>query len=328
MNRITRIFSLFALTAGLAVTSASALAADAAEAYPSKPIRLVVPFPPGGAVDILARLIGQHLSQQIGQPVVVDNRPGANGNVATAALAKSPADGYNLLIGGNGLASNTAVYPNAGYDMQRDLTPVAYVGYAPLIMVVPAESKLKSLQDVMAQAKAKPGSITYASAGNGSSAHLGAELLKDTAKIDLLHVPYKGGAPAIVDLIGNRVSLMLLDPPQALPHLRSGKLRALVVGSAKRLDLLPEVPTLMESGYNVEATVWWGIVAPAGTPKPIVSKLNAEINKALTLPDVKKNLAELGVTPQPESVADFDKYLRSESAKWVTLAKRAHLRAD
>ncbi len=311
------------------VFAGPSFAAPSVDNYPSKPIRLVVPFPAGGAVDILARLIGQQLTLQMGQPVIVENRPGANGNVATEAMAKAPADGYNLLIAGNGLATNTALYPDAGYDMMRDLAPVAYVGYAPLIMVVPAESRAHSLQDIIDQARKTPGSVTFASAGNGSAAHLGSELLNFTAKIDMLHVPYKGGAPAIVDLIGNRVSFMLLDPPQSMPQIRSGKLRALVVGSPKRFDLLPDVPTTAEAGYpQLETTVWWGVVAPAGTPAPIVAKLNAEIDKALKLPAVDGRLADLGVTPQPESVTQFDGYLRSEIAKWQAVVKRAGIRGD
>ncbi len=319
--------ALLALVAGIA--GMPVLAAGPVDGFPDKPIHLVVPFPAGGAVDILARLIGQQVSEQVGQPVIVDNRPGANGNLATEAMAKAPGDGYNLLIGGNGLATNTALYPKAGYDMLRDLTPVAYIGYAPLIMVVPAESKAKSLQDIVAQARTAPGSVSYASAGNGSAAHLGSELLKDTAKVDMLHVPYKGGAPAIVDLIGNRVSFMLLDPPQSMPHIRSGKLRAVVVGSPQRFDLLPDVPTTAEAGYpKLETTVWWGIVAPAKTPAPIVARLNAEINKALMVPAVKSRLAELGVTPQPEPVAQFDQYMRTEITKWVALVKRTGIQGD
>ncbi len=323
---LTFIAGVAACAAGMATP---AFAAGPVEDYPDKPIRLVVPFPAGGAVDILARLIGQQVSEQMGQPVVVDNRPGANGNLATEAMAKSPGDGYNLLIAGNGLATNTALYPKASYDMVHDLAPVAYIGYAPLIMVVPADSKARSLQDVIAQAKKAPDSVTFASAGNGSAAHLGSELLKYTAKVDMLHVPYRGGAPAIVDLIGNRVSFMLLDPPQSMPHIRSGKLRAVVVGSPKRFDLLPDVLTTAEAGYpKLETTVWWGIVAPSKTPAPIVARLNAEINKALMVPAVRSRLADLGVTPQPESVRQFDGYLRGEIAKWITVVKGAGIQGD
>jgi tripartite-type tricarboxylate transporter receptor subunit TctC len=331
MNRrqFSRGMLALACAAGFASAAVPVMAADLAGDYPDKPIHFVVPFAPGGAVDILARMIGEHLTQQMGQTVIVDNRPGANGNLATASLARMKGDGYTILMGGNGLASNTALYPNAGYDMLRDLAPVAYIGYSPLIMVVPAQSKVKSLQDIINMAKAAPGSVTFASAGSGSAAHLGSELLKYVAKVDMLHVPYRGGAPAIVDLLGNRVSFMLLDPPQAMPQIRSGKLRAVVVGSPKRLDLLPDVPTTAEAGYpKVEATVWWGIVTQAKTPKPIIAKLNTEINKTLALPEMQTRLKELGVTTQPESTAQFDHYLRAEIAKWITVVKQAGIKGE
>lgn len=321
-------FILTAAAVFVASLVSPTFATDSTEHYPAKPIQLIVPFPAGGAVDILARLIGEQLTRQIGQPVVVQNRPGANGNLAMEAMARAPADGYNLLIGGNGLATNSVLYPNVGYDMQRDFAPVAYVGYAPLIMVVPTESSPKTLPDLVEQARKSPEKFTYASAGNGSSAHLGAELLKYTAKIDMLHIPYKGGAPAIIDLVTNRVSVMLLDPPQSMPHIRSGKLRALAVGSPSRFDLLPEVPTTAEAGYpKLEATVWWGIVAPSKTPEPFVTKLNAEINKALQVPTVKNRLTELGVTLQPGSSAQFGSYLHSEIARWNSLVENAGIQA-
>jgi tripartite-type tricarboxylate transporter receptor subunit TctC len=329
MNRRPFLMSMAVLAAAGGLMGVAPSPAMAAEAFPSRPIHLVVPFPAGGAVDILARLIGQQMSEHLGQPVVVDNRPGANGNLATQALAKTTGDGYTILIGGNGLATNTALYPRAGYDMLRDLTPVAYVGYAPLVMVVPADSPAKSLGDIVARAKASPDAITYASAGNGSAAHLGSELLKYTAKVDMLHVPYKGGAPAIVDVISNRVSFMLLDPPQSMPHIRSGKLRAIVVGSRSRFALLPDVPTTAEAGYpDLEATVWWGIVAPSSTPAAIVARLNSAINAALEVPSVKERLAELGVTAQPQSPAQFDKYLRGEITRWVAVVKRGGIQGD
>jgi tripartite-type tricarboxylate transporter receptor subunit TctC len=302
---------------------------SAAQTYPSKPIKMVVPFPPGGAVDILGRLIGERMTEQMGQPVVVENRPGANGNIAAEAVGKSPADGYTILIAGNGLATNTALYPGSTVNMLRDFVPVAWVGYAPLIMVMPAAYPAKSMKEVIDAAKASPGKMTYASAGSGSSAHLGAELLKSIAQVDMLHVPYKGGAPAIVDLIGGRVDFMLLDPPQALPHIKSGRLKPMVVGSARRLSLLPEVPTMAEAGYpNIEATVWWGVVAPAKTPPDVVNRLNAEINKALANPGVQQKLADLGVTIEARTPAQFGTYLTRETQRWQDLVKRTGIQAD
>jgi tripartite-type tricarboxylate transporter receptor subunit TctC len=244
-------------------------------------------------------------------------------------VGKSPADGYTLLIAGNGLATNTALYPNSPVNMLKDFAPVAWVGYAPLIMVTPSAFPARSMKDVVDMAKAEPGKITYASAGSGSSAHLGAELLKSIAQVDMLHIPYKGGAPAIVDLIGGRVNFMLLDPPQALPHIKSQRLKALVVGSPVRLALLPDVPTTAEAGYpTLEATVWWGIVVPAKTPKEVVNRLNAEINKALANPGVKEKLADLGVTTEARTPEQFAAYLRRETERWVELVKRTGIQAD
>ena len=312
----------------LACPGAASFAADAGD-FPSRPIHLFVPFPAGGAVDILGRLLGQHLSEQFGQNVIIENRPGANGNLAMEALVKMPGDGYSLVIAGNGLATNGILYPKSKYNMPRDISPVAYLGYAPLLMVVPAESPYNSLQEMLAAAKAKPGVVTYASAGSGSSAHLGAELLKYTAKVDLTHIPYKGGAPAIVDLVGNRVSFMLLDPAQAMPQLQTKRLRAIAVGSTERISLLPEVPTMASAGFPaLETTVWWGVVGPANIPAPIVGKLNQAINKALVDPSIQKRLTELGVTPQPETTDQFDAFLRREIGKWTTVIQSAGIVGD
>ena len=316
---------VFAALAG-AGTGVSAQPGD----FPSKPIRLVVPFPPGGGVDILARLIGQRLQEQMGQTVIVENRPGANGNLATELVAKSgSADGYTLLIGGNGLATNPSLYPTAGYNMLRDLTPVAFVGYAPLMLVVPAASPFKSVKDLIAQARSAPGRVTYASAGNGSAAHLSTELLKSTAHVDILHVPYKGGPPAIMDLVGDRVSMMLLDPGQAMPQVKSQKLRVIAVSSAKRAPVLPNVPTVAEAGYpKFEATVWWGIVAPSKTPPDIVARLNAEINKAIAHPPVQARLADISVVTDAMSPQEFGAYLRSEIEKWSAVVKAGGLKGE
>ncbi|MGA0570022.1 tripartite tricarboxylate transporter substrate binding protein [Variovorax sp. VNK109] len=297
--------------------------------YPNKPIRLVVPFPPGGGVDILARLISPRLQEQLGQAIVVENRPGANGNLATEAVAKTGTpDGYTLLIGGNGLATNPALYPAAGYDFMRDLTPVAFYGSAPLIMVVPSASPARGVRDIISQAKASPGSVSYASAGNGSAAHLSSELLKQTAGVDILHVPYKGGPPALTDLIGNRVSLMLLDPGQAMPHIKSGRLRGIAVSSAKRSPVLPDAPAIAEALPGYEATVWWGIVAPAKTPPAIVARLNTEINKALADPAVQARLAEIGVVTEATTPAEFGTFLGKEIDKWTRLVKSGGIKGD
>jgi len=299
-----------------------------AQGYPDKPIHMVIPFPAGGALDILGRLIGEHLAQQLKQPVLVENRAGAGGNVGAEYVARAAPDGYTILLGSNPLAT-TALYPGLSFDVLRDFAPVAYIGYAPLILVVPENSPAKSLKDILDAARADPSKVSFASAGAGSSGHMAAELLKSVANVNMLHVPYRGGAPALVDLIAGRVSFMLLDPPQSLPHIKAGRLRAIMVGSPTRFALLPEVQTATEAGYpNLQAVVWWGFVAPAKTPKEVVLRLNAEIQKALADPAVRARLAELGVSSEPKTPAQFGDYVKTETLKWNDLIKKAKLRAE
>ena len=299
-----------------------------AQTWPDKPIHMVIPFPAGGALDILGRLIGERLAVQMKQPVLVENRAGAGGNVGADYVAKAAADGYTILLGSNPLAT-TALYPNLNFDVLKDFAPVAYIGYAPLILVVPENSPAKSLGDIVAMAKADPAKVSFASAGAGSSGHMAAELLKSITGVNMLHVPYRGGAPALVDLIAGRVTFMLLDPPQSLPHIKSGRLKPLMVGSPKRFALMPEVPTAIEAGYpNLEPVVWWGFVAPVKTPRDIVQKLNREILTALADPNVRTRLAELGVTSEPQTPEQFGAYVQRESSKWNDLIKKAGLRAE
>jgi tripartite-type tricarboxylate transporter receptor subunit TctC len=318
------------LAATVAVATIAPLGAAQAQAnYPDKPIRMVVPFPPGGAVDILGRLVAQHIGQQMNQSIVVENRSGANGSVGNEAAAKANPDGYTILLGANGLATNVSLYPTRPFSELKSLTPIAYVGSSPLIMMVPANSPAKSLKDIVDAAKADPNRISYASAGPGSSAHLGSELLKYVTKTAMLHVPYKGGAPALIDLTAGRVNFMLLDPVQGLSQVQSGRLRAIVVASKERLPLLPDVPSATQAGFpDFEASVWWGFMAPKGTPPDIVARLNAEINKALTSPDAQKVLTGMGVTTRPGSPDDFGKTLQAESTKWATVIKAAGITAD
>jgi tripartite-type tricarboxylate transporter receptor subunit TctC len=321
-------FAKIARAIGTAAALAGALAAAPAlaQSYPSKPIKVVVPFAAGGAVDTVARVIGQRLTEQMGQVVVVENKPGGHANIGADFVAKSAPDGYTVLLGANGLAANMTLHKDIPFDTLRDFAPVAGVGYAPLVFVVPVSSPAKTLQEFISLARAKPGAMTYGTAAAGGSGHLATELLKSEAKFDALHVPYKGGAPALTDLIGDRINFMLINPIEAAPHVKSGKLRALAVSSTKRLAMLPDVPTFKEAGVpGFEASVWWGYVVPAKTPKDAVAKLQSEILKALENPAVHEKLESLGAVVEPQDAATFGKFLKSEIDKWARVIKAAKI---
>jgi len=316
---------------GVLLLSAALLAASSvrAQPYPNHPVRIVVPYPAGGAVDIVARTVGQPLAEALKQPVIVDNRPGASANIGMEMVAKAAPDGYALLMASNGIATNMALFPTLTFDGRRDFAPVAKIGYAPLVIVVPTVSPSKSLKDLIATAKAEPGKLTYASAGNGSSGHLAGELLKSTAKIDVLHIPYKGGAPAITDLLGERISFMPINPVEVLAHIRAGRLRALAVASDKRFPSLPDVPTVAEAGLpGHEVSVWWGLVAPAKSPPEVVRLLNTETNKALANPAIADKLAELGVVVTPGTPDQFAAFITAQTELWSAVVKSAGIKPD
>lgn len=313
----------------LCTLAALATSAVQAEDYPTKPIKIVVPFAPGGAVDAIARVIGRQLSVQLGQPVVIENKPGASANIGADFVAKAPPDGYTILLAANGLATNMTLFPHVPFNALRDFAPIARVGYAPLVLVVPSEFPAKSLKDLLVMARQQPGKLNYASAGNGSSNHLAGEMLKISAAIDVMHVPYKGGAPALTDLLGGRISFMLLNPLEVLPHIKGHQLRALAVGSGKRLALLPDVPTAAEAGLpGFEVSVWWGFVAPAKTPKEFVAKLNSEIQKALADPQVNDKLVQMGAIINPSTPEQFGEFLKIEVETWAKVIKTAGIQAD
>jgi len=316
-----------ARSVSVAFITAALLALPAhAQPYPSKPIRIVVPFAAGGAVDVVARVVGQRLSEQVNQPVIVENKPGGHANIGADFVAKAPPDGYTLLLGANGLASNMTLHKNMPFDTLRDFAPVARVGYAPLVFVVPASSPAKSVQEFITMARAKPGAFTYGTAAAGGSGHLATELLKSDARFDALHVPYKGGAPALTDLMGDRISFMLINPLEAAPHVKSGRLRALAVSGSKRLVMLPDVPTFTEAGIpSFEATVWWGFVVPAKTPKEIVARLQNEILKALESDPVRDKLVSQGAVVEPMDATRFGTFLKSEIDKWAAVIKAANI---
>src|SRR6185295_7294165 len=298
--------------------AATALSASAfAQAWPAKPIRIVVPFPPGGGTDIIARETSQRVAAATGWTFVIDNKPGAGGNLGVDAVAKAPADGYTLVLGQtSNLAINPTLYAKMPYDPFKDLVPVSLVATAPLVLVVPAASPYRTVADVVNAAKAKPGEVNFASPGNGTVAHLTGELFQKAAGIKLQHVPYKGSNQALTDLMGGQVQLFMASVPTALPHIRSGKLRAIAVSSANRVGDLPQVPTIGESGYKgFDATTWFGVLAPAATPKDIVARLNVEINKVLKAPDVQKRIDDeggeaIGSTPDQFAQLMKDDFVR------------------
>ena len=303
--------------------------ASAQAAYPGKMIRLVVPFAAGGAVDTVGRSVGEKLGSQMGQPVIVDNKPGANANIGTENVARSPADGYTLLVAANGVVTNNTLYPKLGFNGLKDFAPVSRLGYAPLVLVTATSEPYNSVKELIAAARAKKGEMTFGSAGNGSSGHLAGALLESVGQFDAVHIAYKGGSPALIDLIAGRVSFMLLNPLEVLPHIQSGKLKALAVSGDQRAPMLPNVPTMAESGLpNFEATVWWTLLAPAGTPADVVARLNAETRKALADPAVRERLNGLGAVITPSSPAEAAAFLKTESAKWERVIRAANIQAD
>jgi tripartite-type tricarboxylate transporter receptor subunit TctC len=313
--------------ASLAVAAAVVGTAHA-DAYPSKPIRLVVGFPPGGINDIVARVVGQKLGESLGQQVIVENRAGAGGTIGADLVAKAAPDGYTLLLGSvSNVAMAPSQYKSLPYVPTKDFAPVALLAAAPNVLVVNPSFEVNSVKDLIALAKEKPGQITYASAGNGTSNHLTVELLKVLAGIDLVHVPYKGDNPAVTDVLGGQVPMVFPTLPVALPHIKTGKLKAIAVSSEKRTTLMPDLPTVAESGGLPEfaVSVWVGILAPAGTPADIVERLNAELSRIVSQPETREKLASLGAEPAIMEAGEFAAYIRSETEKWSKVAKSANI---
>lgn len=318
-----------AIVAGIAAISV-VTAATAATPYPAKPIRVIVPFPAGGGTDVIAREITNRVALSTGWTFVVDNKPGSGGNLGVDAAAKAPADGYTIALGQtSNLAINPTLYPRLPYDPLKDLAPVGLVASAPLVLVTPASSPYKTLADVIGAGKAKPGAINFASPGNGTVAHLAGEQFQKTVGIRLTHVPYKGAAQALNDLIGGQVELYMASVPSLLGHIRSGKLRPLAVTSLRRVDDLPQVPTIAESRYQgFEAVTWFGFVAPAATPKDVVARLNAEFNKALQAPELARKLNDQGATVLGGTPEQFGALIRNDIVRWSAVIKASGTKLD
>jgi len=313
----------------LAALFAWAGAAAAQPAYPTQPIKLMVPWPPGGGVDTTARMLAEPLAIRLGEPIVVDNRGGAGGNIGTEMAARYKPDGYNLLMASiSPNAINVHLYSKLGFDPVKDFEPILYVSNVPNILVVPADSPFKSVQDVIDAARAKPGSLNYGSGGVGSSQHLAAVQFASTAKIDIVHVPYKGTSPAEADLVAGHISLML-DTTTCLPFIAGGKMRALAVASKARNPALPNTPTFDEVGlHGVYASSWYGLAAPAGTPRPIIDKINAEANKVLQSAEFKKRMLEFGAEIGGGTPEDFGKFMASETRRYESIVRLSGAKLD
>ena len=323
--------SLLSRCSRRAVCAAAVLASSAALAqapFPSRPVHLFVPYVAGGGVDILARTLGDALSKPWGQSVVVENRPGAGGVVASQALVTSAPDGYTLMVVASGHATNPFLYPKLPYDTFKDFTPISILGSSPNILVVRADSPFKTLADVIVQAKAKPGSLSYGQSGNGTSTHLAGELLKKLAGFEMSAIPYKGGAPAINDLLGGQIPMSFNNAPEALGQLEAGTLRALAVTTASRSPFLPDVPAMSETVPGYDTEVWWGLLGPAGMPPELVAKISRDVVAALKTDAVKERLAKFGASPIGSTPQELDSRIHADYEKWGAIIKSAGISAE
>ncbi len=321
---------LTAVGAGMAAGALPAASfAQSSGVYPNKPIKFVVGFAPGGATDLIGRLMAKKMGDALGQPVIVENKGGASSNIGADAVAKSSPDGYTFYVNAITNAINASLFAKLPFDFEKDFEPVALFALVPNILVVHPSVKANTLQEFIALARANPGKLAYASSGNGTSIHLSGELFKIMAKVDLLHVPYKGSAPAVTDLLGGQVQCMFDNMPSSLPHVKSGKLRALAVTTRERSPSIPEVPTVEEAGLpGFDVSSWFGLMAPKGTPKEIVARMNLEANKALASAEIKKGFLDLGAVPAPMSAEAYGEFIHVEIKKWAEVVKVSGAKAD
>jgi len=319
------------IACALALVVATALPMSAeAQSWPQKPIRLVVPFPAGGPADVAARMLAQKMNEDWGQPVIVDNRPGAGGNIGADFVAKSPPDGYTIVMGAVSThAINVTLYSKLPYDPIKDFAPITLITSVPNVLVVHPSVPARNVKELIALAKARPGALNFASGSTGSAGHLAGELFKAMAHVDMVHIPYKGAAPAVVDLMAGQVSLMFDNLASALPNIRAGRVRALAVTTLRRSPMLPELPTISEAGLRgFDVATWFGVLAPAGTPPEIVTKLNAEIVRILRTPEMKERLATLGAEPVGNKPEEFAAFIKAEIPKYARVIKASGARAD
>jgi tripartite-type tricarboxylate transporter receptor subunit TctC len=318
----------FRIFARAAARCAAGGVATAQSPFPSRPVHIFVPYAAGGAVDILARTLGDVVSRQWGQGVVIENRPGAGGVVASQALVTSPSDGYTLIVVASGHPTNAFLYPKLPYDTFKDFTPISLLASSPNILLVRADSPFKTLADMIAQAKSKPGSLSFGHAGNGTSTHLAGELLKNLAGIDISAIPYKGGLPAINDLLGGQIAMSFNNGPESVGQLAAGTVRALAVTTASRASFLPDVPSMAETVPGYDTEVWWGLLGPAGMPPDLVAKLSHDFVAALNTEPVKQRLAKLGAAPIGSSPQQFDAKIHVDYDKWGPIIEAAGMKAE
>jgi len=324
-HSLRRIF----IVAAAAMAAMGAVHQAGAQAWPSKPLKIVVPFAPGGATDIIGRLVAQKLADRLGQPVIVENKPGAGTTIGNAVVAKAAPDGYTLLFAPTPFVITQALYPSLPYDAGKDFAPVALLAVSPFILVVNDTLPAKNIADLVAMAKAKPGALTFCSAGSGSVPHLAGELFKLNARVDIVHVPYKGGGPAISDLIGGQVNMMFATPIEVMQHVQSSRLRLLATTASHRLPALPNVPTVQESGVpEFDVYAFFGVLAPGGTPQDIVDRLALELERVMADPDVVQRFAEQSAEPRVLGPAAFGTFLQSERTKWADVVKRSGAKLD
>ena len=323
MPRVKPLIFVFGLVAALLSS------AILAQTYPSKPVRLIVTYPPAGSSDLMARILGQKLAELWGQPVIVENKPGAAGSIGMDYAAHQPPDGYSFVIGNLGPVAVNPLLSKVPYDVERDFVPVSLIATGPNVLVVNPKTPVKTLGELIAYARANPGKLNFGSGGPGSVAHLSGEMLKSLARIDIVHVPYKGGILSVNDLIAGHVQMVFSDALPVMQHIRAGTLRALAITSPERSPLVPDVPTCVESGVpGLVAVNWWGVLLPAGTPKPIADKFYADLVKVMRDPDVKEKFAQLGVEAVSGTAEQFAAYMRTETAKYAKLIKDADIRAE